>query len=304
MKNDEITLLKKIPLRIRYELREKHKDEILICIPVKDENLEKAYVSVQSIQKVCPNRKVKVWIVSDDSKLNINVNTLNLADNVKISVLSYARWLKKIQYYYKWIYMLPGCIACCDLTEIFNISFRDDESFAAALYLKNNIYYKYILNRSGVNPESYVDTSVLLVNEIVMEWYRDEIHAEIEQCMDNDKALELALNRICKDHIHILDQKWNCSWQPVFADSRNEFLLYDDMLRYKIGMECPGIINYNGLYTPECYPVRKESCYYWKNVRELPFYCKYISNISKKAGIDADNLKRQIEEIIQECEKK
>ena len=304
MKKDEITLLEKISLRIRYELRQMHKEEMLICIPVQREELEKAYVSIQSINDVCAGRKVKIWIVHDDATLKFKKKMLNLADNVKISVVNSSDWKKKIEYYQKWIYMLPGCIACCSLNELFDTPLNDDEIVAAALYLKNSIYMKYIQNRSGIKPTSYVDTSVMLVNEPAMEWHRYKIHAEMERCGGGVKALELAVNKTCKEHIHILDQKWNCSWQPAFADSRNEFLLQDDQLRYNEAMKAPEIINYNGLYTPQSYPFRKESCYYWKTVRKMALYSECIEGLSIETGINKEILECRVEEIIQECEKK
>ena len=304
MKKDEITLLEKIPLRIRYELRQMHKEEMLICIPVQKEELQKAYVSIQSINDVCSDRKVKIWIVSDDVTLKLKKETLDIADNVKISVLKHSVWLKKIQYYQKWIYMIPGCIACCNLDDLFAIPLDDDEIFAAALYLKNSIYLKHIQSSSEINPKLYVDTSVMLVNEPAMEWHRYEIQAEADRCGGGVGGLELAFNKICKDHIRILDQKWNCSWQPAFADSRNEFLLQDDQIRYEKAMKAPGIINFNGLYTPQSYPFRKESCYYWKIVRKMAFYSEYMDYISKKTGVNKEELECKVEEIIQKCEKK
>ena len=305
MKKDEITLLEKIHLRVRYEMRKKHREEALICIPVQKEELQKAYVSIQSVKDVCfSDRKVKIWIVSDDVTQKFIRKTLNHTDHIKISVLNRSVWLKKIQYYQKWIYMLPGCIACGNLDDLFDMTLADDEIIAAALYLKNSVYFKYIQNRSEINPDFYVDTSVMLVNEPAMEWHRYEIHAEARRCGGGVKGLELALNKICKNHIRILDQKWNCSWQPAFADSRNEFLLQEDQSRYEKAMKAPGIINYNGLYTPQSYPFRKESCYYWKIVRKMAFYSEYMDQLSKQTGVNKEELECKVEEIIQKCEKK
>lgn len=274
-----------------------------ICICVKEAELRDAFFTIQSLMdNTVDNEKLVIRVICREQKTIDNMDLsawMNL--HINLSIIYADDWFNQMEDYDKWLFLVPGCIVCQDLGKLFELKFSD-EAFAAALVLKNQILNRYIQKDVRLEPDSYIDSSVMLVNEPIMKRYYQEIRSELSCCSNAPDPLEKALNRICIGHIKILDQRWNCSWDPVFADSRNEFLLYEDSMRYQEGMSHPAIINYSGIYKPWAYPIYKESGYFWRVAEKTDFYEKQIEKLSLQTGTSTEKIKSEIQTVISECE--
>lgn len=284
-------------------MNKKDSNTIPVCIFAREIELEEVYYTIQSLVDTNGLDRLEIRVICQ-KKHNIDKKKLYFSDNkdVNVSIVQANDWMGQMADYEKWIYLMPGCIVCQSLKELFEIDLQD-LAFAAALCLKNRMMYRYIQNHINLKPDTYVDTSVMLIHEPVLRQHYLDIQSKFACRQYEPSALQDILNQICVDKIYILDQKWNCSWQTVFADSRNEFLLYEDNLRYQESMRFPAILNYTGIYKPWKYPIRGESGYFWRTAKNTSFFEQRVKSLSQMTGVRTELIRDEIEAAIMKCRK-
>lgn len=161
--------------------------------------------------------------------------------------------------YEKVLVLSPEVIVCEDITGLWNVNLNH-HALAAAKYLFNQLAYRQVYSAAGkeTGVDEYVNSAVMLVNRKNFE--KGKIR------LTNAVTRDAAINRAFTKKILTISPKWNCPFEPLFADTRNEMLIPRDQILYDENRMRPMIMNYEGIHKPWSYPEYSESRYYFDSV--------------------------------------
>lgn len=169
--------------------------------------------------------------------------------------------------YDKVIYVDCDTICGEDLSHLYDtISFDNDEVLAACSDNKmGNGMRDYISNELKLNPETYINSGVLVLNSKLI---RDvNLFGNLNEFLEKHNWLKFPdqdlINIYCKDRIKYMDHHWNFQHPRIMTE--------EDKKRY--ASSCPGIVHFTA---GDCKPWNNRginlSDWFWHYAKKSPFY--------------------------------
>ena len=187
----------------------------------------------------------------------------------------------------KVVYLDCDTLVCDDIAELFHISLK--ENYLAGCIDQAAAYFEYgdfkkshdTLRTFGYTDFSrYVNSGILLLNlsvlrekRISQRWLEAATKAKFP-FHDQD-----VINLVCKDHVQILDEKWNFTTHvaPDMYSTETQKKMYRMIESWNIG-----IIHYPGAHKPWNSDVGLLSWHWWKIAKNSPYFCKYHQEQNRK----------------------
>lgn len=253
-------------------------------------------VAIESIlQNVNANYYYRIYVLNDGlsdyhregleqiRRGNLSVRCINVTKRVDalresffecsyFTCETYFRFLipELFPFYDKVIYLDGDLVVQADIAGILPEDMGTD-LVAAAVDLTTEKRLVDIRNELGMDPETYVNAGVLVIN--VKQWLEENTAASCIRKLretPNEKLLCLdqdVLNMVCKDRIHQMDPSWNLRWYMVYGRLAQEWK----------EEECK-ILHFASALKPWSTPGTALSGYFWKYARTSRFYEELLSD--------------------------
>ena len=215
---------------------------------------------------------------------NVVITFLNVTNKVNAALLySRAHYSKEMYYrllipeilymYEKVLYIDCDLVALDDIANLYNFEIGENV-LGGVVNIANDEMQRYIKNVLSLNPDSYINSGVLLINctRFITERIREKCFKELEKrsklvCPDQD-----ILNICCSEEIYLLDSSWNFQWhQLVFSDiTKSEFRRYSKQIEQMTAT--PHIVHYTSGKKAWNYPHVPYAYYFWGYARNTFAY--------------------------------
>ncbi|MDD3669361.1 MAG: glycosyltransferase family 8 protein [Alphaproteobacteria bacterium] len=227
---------------------------------------------------------------------NVRIRCANAAPWLPAHVPLHTKGYYSAEMYYRWL--IPEMLAYdkalyldCDVAALDDVArlYRQDigEAYVAgAKNYANPAFQAHIKNKLRLDPLTYVNTGVLLINSRL--WRQEDI---ARQCFDMAQQKEKlncpdqdALNLACRNHIRLIDPAWNCLWQPMIAAQHQTPAFSPPELDdwHEHAFKHPKIIHYNTHIKPWREAADDLADVWWGYARKSPLYEKIIEDAARQ----------------------
>jgi lipopolysaccharide biosynthesis glycosyltransferase len=196
------------------------------------------------------------------------------------SVVTYYRMFiaSLLPQYDKIVYLDCDIVVLGDISELYNAPLGDNILAAAPeAYVRNTDQFReYARIALGVNPDTYINAGVLLINLAAFREHKIE-EKFIQMITDYDFDLldpdQAYLNYLCRDKIYELPNGWNKEPMPIPCEGKKNLVHY-------------------ALYKkPWQYDDVMDGEFFWQYAKKSPFYPQILRN--KAAFDDAERAKKE-----------
>lgn len=259
---------------------------------------EEAIITLSSLINSNPNLYLDIFLVKDKSMRASAFKELK-SRNVRIRCGSLKLYISKIiRSYQTVLYLSKDLIVFSSMEELLHHP-MGNYPLAAVPYLCNEVMQRYIRNIGFSKDEIYYNTDLMLINVKTFLENAEDFVNQLEADRKKGILLNAIINKYFVNKISSLEYCWNYPWAPVYANTRNEFLIADDMEKYK---ECRNlkVINYTGLYSPRDKLEFPQISYYWRCVKGTPYYHVYLEVLAKQRNMQIYRMEQLLEKLIAE----
>ena len=222
--------------------------------------------------------------------VNYRVNTINLKAKLKNNEFTVrAHYSKEMYYrilipellyhYDKVLYLDCDIVIRKDVLSLFNINIAD-YAIGAIHNALNNSMYRYVKNMLHLDPASYFNSGVLLIN--IDEFTKKQIRTkcfDLLKVKDNlvcpDQDL---LNLACRDTFKLIDSGWNYQWHGLLPNSEK----VEDVSKQSLNNAATKkyIIHYTSGKKAWSFPEYDDAVYFWEYVN-----CSEFEPIIRQIGL-------------------
>lgn len=267
------------------------KKEIPIFFSTDDNYIPYLYVAISSLIKnastdfnyriivlntgVCLENEEKI---KQNEKCGFKIEFIDISDSLEsikarfknvyhFSVVTYYRLFIASLFpeYDKVIYLDCDLVVLGDVSELYNVDLHDNILAAAPEeFVRNTPEFRLYAERAlGVNPDTYVNAGVLVMNlkeyrkECIEDKFVELITKYDFDLLDPDQAY---LNYLCADKILVLPNGWNKEPMPIECEGKKN------------------IVHYALYKKPWQYDDVVDGEYFWSYAKSSPFYEKICKN--------------------------